>query len=631
MLDFLKQIVRPERTERSQAAARIAVTGLALAYLGGYFVTHPAFTGFREGTLIALGYLLFSFVVYASLRIWEEPCLPRRGVVILTDLAAISVTAHLTGPSGAALYPLYLWVIVGNGMRFGLPYLLAAMVTGLVGFGIVIVTTEFWLRHAPSASGLFAGLIVLPLFYAGLLRQLQSANNRLLRQIDEATFSATHDALTGLPNRAQFKEHLNRAAKRATRAHTLLGLMYLDLDRFKVVNDSLGHEFGDRMLVAVANRLASCMRATDTVCRMSGDEFTIIMENLDSAQEAALLAERLMAQFAEPFNVSGREIVVSLSIGISIYPTDTSHVGRLMEDADAAMYRAKQLGRNDFVFYTRELNAQAMQRLELELDLRQALKNDEFVLYYQPRISTATGMVVGIEALLRWQHASRGLLEPCDFIPMLEDTGLVNSVGEWVIDQSCKQCKALQEEGHADLGISVNVSSRQFHSRTLVASVQRALANSGLPASDLELELTESILVEDTEQAVALLNDLKELGVVLSIDDFGTGYSSLSYLMYFPIDHLKIDRSFVRDITTNKEHAMLTSAITAMAKNLNLGVVAEGVETREQLQFLKTLGCHEMQGHLFGKPVSAEDLRRFLREWERLDSIGDAALAPDKG
>ncbi|MDH3513760.1 MAG: bifunctional diguanylate cyclase/phosphodiesterase, partial [Gammaproteobacteria bacterium] len=372
------------------------------------------------------------------------------------------------------------------------------------------------------------------------------------------------------------------------------------------INDSLGHEGGDSVLIEAAKRIRSCMRASDTACRLGGDEFTVILERLPSTEDASLAAERLLRKFSEPMKIGGRELIVTASIGIAVSPGASNDIQRLLKDADVAMHKAKESGRNCHVFYTREMEARAQESLEFELGLRHALQNGEFLLYYQPRVNTATGNITGAEALLRWQHPERGLVLPDSFIPLLEDTGLVIPVGDWVLREACLQGRRWHDAGHHSLNVSVNLSMKQFRAGTLLGSVRQALEASGLPPRALELEITESVLVDDAEQALSLMHDLKKIGVSLSIDDFGTGYSSLNYLRRFPIDLLKIDGSFIRDVTRNRGDAAITTTIAVMAKTLRLGLLAEGVETREQARFLKTIGCHAMQGYLFGEPVSVE-------------------------
>ncbi len=477
----------------------------------------------------------------------------------------------------------------------------------------------------------FGGVIFLLLLLYLFLLMIVRRADRIIRthenaerraQAEQMHYMAYHDPLTGLPNRALFKDRFQHAVAVANRAQKSLGVMFIDIDRFKVINDSLGHESGDAVLIEAAKRIRACLRASDTACRIGGDEFTVILEQLPSNEHAAQVASRLIQKFSEPMKVGSREIIVTTSIGIAIFPGATQDIQRLLKDADAAMHVAKESGRNCYVFYTQEMEARAQESLEYELGLRQALQNSEFLIYYQPRVNTATGTVTGAEALLRWQHPSRGLVMPDNFIPLLEDTGLVIPVGEWVLQQACLQGRRWHDAGHNELSVSVNLSMKQFRAGTLPGSVRQALEQSGLPPRSLELEITETVLVDDAEHALDLMHQLKKIGVTLSIDDFGTGYSSLNYLRRFPIDLLKIDGSFIRDVTRNRGDAAITTTIAVMAKSLRLGILAEGVETREQARFLKTIGCHDMQGFLFGGPVAVENFGAQLGEIDVLKLAG---------
>lgn len=469
------------------------------------------------------------------------------------------------------------------------------------------------IRHTEYTvmGGITVLLVLLYLFLLMIVRRADyiiraHENEERKAQAEQIHYMAYHDTMTGLPNRALFKDRLQHATEIATRANSPLGIMFIDLDRFKVINDSLGHEGGDAVLIEAAKRIRACLRASDTACRMGGDEFTVILERLPSSHDVAQAASRLIEKFTEPMKICNREIIVTPSIGIAVFPGATKDIHRLLTDADAAMQEAKETGRNRYVFYTQEMDARVQENFEFEMGLRTALQNQELTIYYQPRVNTSTGTVVGAEALLRWMHPSRGLIMPNSFIPLLEDTGLVIPVGDWVLQQATQQCRRWHDAGHDSLCVSVNLSMKQFRSGTLLSSVRHALEKSGLRPRYLELELTESVLVDDAEQALDLMRELKKIGVLLSIDDFGTGYSSFNYLRRFPIDLLKIDESFIHDVTRNRGDAAITTTIAVMAKSLHLGILAEGVETREQARFLKTIGCHDMQGFLFGEPVSVE-------------------------
>jgi len=417
---------------------------------------------------------------------------------------------------------------------------------------------------------------------------------------------AYHDALTGLPNRRLFQDRLSVAVAQAHRNGQRLAVLYLDLDRFKPVNDSLGHAAGDRLIQDVAERLRTCLREGDTVARLGGDEFTLLLPGVSQVVDAARVAEKVLDTLRVPFQIEGREIFATASIGISLYPEDGHDVETLVKNADAAMYRAKQQGRDNYQLYTPALNATALERLALESSLRHALAKNELVIHYQPVLDLATGHVQAMEALLRWQHPELGLLPPAEFISLAEVTGLIIAFGPWVLRTACAQTREWQEAGHAELGVAVNLSARQFQHPDLVAQVRRALEETKLDPAFLELEITESSAMHG-EAAVHTLRELKALGVRIAIDDFGTGYSSLSYLRRFPIDTLKIDRSFIADITRDPDDAAIATAVIALAHTLKLRVVAEGVETEEQVAFLSARRCDRVQGFLFGAPLPAED------------------------
>ncbi|WP_373389570.1 EAL domain-containing protein [Pseudomonas alcaligenes] len=420
---------------------------------------------------------------------------------------------------------------------------------------------------------------------------------------------AYYDALTLLPNRTLFQDRLHTALQHAERHAEWVVLMFLDLDRFKPINDSLGHAAGDRMLKDVAVRLAACVAEDDTVARMGGDEFTLLLQPRNT-REGALnraihVAEQILASLAQPFVLQGREFFVTASIGIALAPQDGDELSQLMKNADTAMYHAKERGKNNFQFYQAEMNATALQRLELESDLRHALEQGQFQLYYQPQLSGDGKRLTGVEALLRWSHPRRGLVAPNEFIPVLEELGLIVQVGDWVITEACRQLRAWHEARVRVPKVSVNLSARQFGDGQLGMRISRILRDSGLPPACLELELTESILMRDVGETLQMLTSLKKLGLCIAVDDFGTGYSSLNYLKQFPIDVLKIDRSFVDGVPGGEQDAQIARAIIAMAHSLNLAVIAEGVETQEQLDFLREHGCDEVQGYLFGKPMAA--------------------------
>jgi diguanylate cyclase (GGDEF)-like protein/PAS domain S-box-containing protein len=426
-------------------------------------------------------------------------------------------------------------------------------------------------------------------------------------------FLAHHDTLTELPNRALLLERLQRDLAAARSAKRKLGVLFLDLDRFKIINDTLGHDTGDAMLRQLSERLLHRLRPNDSIARFGGDEFVLLINDIKSMDELAALAERMLIALLPPFDIQATALHVTASVGISVYPDDGEDSGTLLKHADAAMYRAKEMGGNTFQFYSAELGTHAMKRLTLENDLRMALDRGEFVLHYQPQIDIESGRTVGVEALLRWNHAERGLIGPIDFIPLLEETGLIVPVGRWVLEAALTQLAEWHRAGWQSLAVAVNLSSRQFHEPELAERLAECLQVHALPARCVELEITESTLLQHIPATTATLERLSELGFGIALDDFGTGYSSLSYLRRFPIDTLKIDRSFVRDIPDDSNDAAITRAIVVMAQSLQLRLVAEGVELEQQRDFLSSLGCRTMQGYLFSRPLDAPAMTRYLQ------------------
>ncbi|WP_020674742.1 two-component system response regulator [Geopsychrobacter electrodiphilus] len=441
---------------------------------------------------------------------------------------------------------------------------------------------------------------------------------------------AFYDGLTGLANRQLFSDRLQNALATGRRSERLMALLFLDLDRFKRINDTLGHHLGDLLLKTVSERIETCIRDTDSlgrfyldetntcVSRLGGDEFLVLLSELANPEDAARVARRILKAISEPLQLGGHEVFVTTSIGISLFPEDGQDAELLLKNADIAMYDAKDKGRNSFQFYKAELNNVATERLALENELRKAMERDEFVLFYQPQFNVESGRIVGAEALIRWQHPTRGLLNPGDFIAIAEDAGLMTPLSEWVVQKACHQNRAWQNLGLPAIRVSINLSGQQFSlpsSRTKVLEmVENSLKNSRLDPQYLEIELTESMLMENTEDTRLILQQLKKVGVSIAIDDFGTGYSSLAYLKAFPIDTLKIDCSFVRDITTSTDSAAITRAIISMANHLELKVIAEGVETNEQLGFLQQLSCQEYQGYLRSRPLPADEFLELFRQ-----------------
>lgn len=429
---------------------------------------------------------------------------------------------------------------------------------------------------------------------------------------------AYYDTLTGLPNRVLFNDRLTLAIAQAHHNRQKLALMVLDLDQFKTVNDTLGHHMGDQLLQGIATRVKDVIREGDTIARMGGDEFMLLFPGIAWAKDVATIADKILKVLQPSFYFEGYELLVTGSIGIALYPDDSDNVQTLLRNADTAMYRAKAQGRNNYQFHTPTMNAAALERLMIESGLRRALTRNEFVVYYQPQVSLRTGQIVGIEALMRWQHPELGLLSPERFIQVAEETRLIIPISEWILRNACAQNKVWQEAGFPSLRVAVNLSAHHFKREHFAETIVKILKETRLAPNYLELELTESTMMENAETNAVVLNELKEMGISLSIDDFGTGYSSLSYLKRLPINTLKIDQSFIWDISIDPDDTAITRAIIALAHNLKLKVVAEGVETKEQLAFLCQHQCDEVQGYLFSKPVLAEVLTQILREGRRL-------------
>lgn len=429
----------------------------------------------------------------------------------------------------------------------------------------------------------------------------------ILENENHLEFLAYHDVLTELPNRQLFRDRLQQAISTARSGNSQVAVLFLGLDRFKKINDSLGHEIGDCLLCKVARRIERCMREVDTVARLSGDEFAVIIDKVANVANVVLIAENIRRSLAEMIELDGYELFVTASIGISLYPHDGEDVVSMLKSADAAMHKAKEQGRDNYYFYTSGLNERASELLRLESALRQAVDHNHLVVHYQPQIDLNTNKIIGAEALMRWQHPEQGMISPVDFIPMAEETGLIVAMGEWILRQACAQNRAWQQAGYDPMRISVNMSARQFRQKDLVEMVDRVLLETGLEPFYLDLEITESVLMDDVDAAIAIMMDLHVLGVQLSIDDFGTGYSSLAYLKRFPIDNLKIDKSFVRDVTTDSNDAAIATTIIDLARNMQLNVIAEGIEEEAQRDFLHAHGCCYGQGYLFSRPIAAQD------------------------
>jgi diguanylate cyclase (GGDEF)-like protein len=452
-----------------------------------------------------------------------------------------------------------------------------------------------------------------------LLRALRYAIERktmesaALAMAQQMAYSAEHDFLTGLPNRMLLNDRLDRAVALATRHTKKVAVLFLDLDGFKYINDSLGHPTGDKLLQSIAKRLVDCIRGSDSVSRQGGDEFVVLLLELEQAEDAAITARRMLHAVAQPHSIDRHDLHVTSSIGVSVYPDDGLDAETLIRNADTAMYQAKENGRRSFQFFKPAMNVRAVERQFIEEGLRRALERREFALHYQPKVNLTTGAITGAEALLRWTHPTRGLVSPADFIPVAEDCGLILPIGAWVLREACEQARAWMDAGLPATSVAVNVSAMEFRNENFLDGLVAILNETGFDPRSLELELTESVLMKHAAVTATILRTLRKSGIRVAVDDFGTGYSSLSYLQKFPVDAVKIDQSFVRQISTAGDDTTIVKAVIGMARGLKLRVIAEGVETPEELAFLRAYRCEEAQGYYFSRPVPAQQFAMLLR------------------
>jgi diguanylate cyclase (GGDEF)-like protein len=599
----------------------------------GFGAVQAGVFAFQRSPASAAGMLVtFTFAGLTVLaRRWARARLERAVTLVCVGLLVAAVLAVFVSPPSQPTLVLVALLAVMVALTFGPQAALRRLLPACWVAGVAVALATEWMPRATGPSGWFlstyrvatvGAALGLSLFLlwqfsrrlTAALAEMQAANLSLHEALAEVRMAeekikdlAYHDPLTALPNRLVFTDRLALAVNQAQRQGSRLAVLFLDLDHFKVINDSLGHSLGDRLLQEVAARLTGCLRAGDTVARLGGDEFTLLLPGVQGPAEAERVASKVLDTLREPYRLEGRELFATASMGISLYPDDGEDADTLVRNADAAMYRAKEQGRDSYRLYAPRMNELATERLALESAFRRALANDELVLHYQPLVEIESGRLHGVEALLRWRHPERGLLWPSDFLAMAEASGLILPVGPWVLRTACAQAQAWHGQEMRELRMAVNVSARQFQQPDLAEHVRRALRETGLPAPCLELEITETNAMHNTEATLHTFAQLKALGVRISIDDFGIGYSSLGTLKRLPIDALKIDRSFIRDITTDPDNAAIVTAVIAMAHTLKLQVVAEGVDTEEQLAFLRGHGCDLMQGHLFGPAAPAEE------------------------
>jgi diguanylate cyclase (GGDEF)-like protein len=549
---------------------------------------------------------------------------------LLEDLHTTATKRALRTQSGVesaanvTRWTLFVTVVVATILGTLVAVILSRRITGsvmqLIAFSRRVAAGDFSARAEQGREHEFA---ILAHAMNHMAESVENSHVLLESSAGKLKHQATHDALTGLPNRSLLEDRLKQAISSAERFHRMVTVVFIDLDGFKLINDSLGHQTGDELLKIIADRMLTCVRSVDTVVRLGGDEFVIVLPELGEAVVPTL--QRIQEAIAQPVRLGSQTLQVSGSIGLAIYPADGTDAGSLLMNADAAMYRAKELGRNNYQFYAAELNSKIHEKLAMQEGLRNAVARSEFELLYQPKVDLPSGKVIGIEALIRWRHPERGTVPPAQFIPLAEESGLIVPIGEWVLRTACKQNKAWQDAGMPAISVSVNISARQFREKDLVRRVAGALEESGLAAHYLELELTEGLIMQDLDRALKTMRELQAMGVQISIDDFGTGYSSLSALQTFPIVRLKIDKAFVDGIAKNEDDKAVAKAVISMGHQLNLKIIAEGVETEQQLAFLRANNCDEMQGYLFSEPVTAEHIPALLRP----PTIASPDLQPD--
>ncbi|MFW6193309.1 MAG: putative bifunctional diguanylate cyclase/phosphodiesterase [Gemmatimonadota bacterium] len=593
-LQFSRGLVAPDGSPRGVAVVEVDpsffVSGYETSRLGergvlGVLGTEGVFRVRRTGERVSTG----DSVDYASVIQDQEATETR---VVLTESPWDGVRRYT---SARQLFEFPLAVVVGLSEQ-----------EQLAG---VEARSRTYLQRAGGAS-------LLLILVIGALGRMSWKLDRIREREAEASVAharrvehlAYHDGLTGLPNRSFLSRLLERSISRARRYDRRLAVLFLDLDRFKKINDTLGHEAGDHLLREVADRLESTLRDSDTVARMGGDEFVVLVPELEDEAQAAEVAGKMLDVLREPLDLLGQKFHVTGSIGISLYPADGEDEQTLMKNADIAMYEAKEGGKNDFRFYSEEMSGSSRERLQLESSLRRALENEEFELHYQARRDLDSDRITGMEALLRWRHPELGLVEPLEFIPLAEETGFIVPIGRWVLETACRQNVAWHEEGLPRLSVAVNLSARQFFDGNLIDDIRGVLERTGMDAELLELEICESVLTRDADRTLQILEGLKKIGVKITIDNFGTGYSSLSVLRRFPLDSVKVDRLFIRDSSTDRVERDVTDAIVAMGRSLSSSLVAQGVETREQADYLREHACDEVQGFYFNRPVPADDV-----------------------
>ena len=612
-----KQGVRLARYLMALVAYCVCTGLLGIAHWLGLIPARPAMVA--AVAMLAANVAIFALIRSGLNERFKDPSLT--WMQVLSAIAVIMYVTYYSDHDRGVPLMVSLLVLSFGAFRFTTrDFLLAAGIV-LAAYAAVI-NLLFW--HKPESVNVYleaftwltlAAVLPCYAFVGGRLSELRQRLRRTNEELSEALEMiqkmATHDTLTALPNRALFNETLSHAIAQAARHKRSLALFFLDIDRFKNINDTLGHAVGDRVLQDAARRLTAAVRASDLVARLGGDEFVLLVEDFAAASDLTDIAEKVLAAFIPTFSIDGQELALSVSVGICTYPSGGEDAQQLVSSADIAMYRAKEQGRNRYCFYSDDLNDLSAERLALEAGLRHALLRGEIEVFYQPKVDFTSGRVNGVEALIRWRHPEKGLLMPDRFVPLAEEIGAIIPIGYWTLRRVCERARHWQELG-MPLAVAVNLSASQFHEPRLVTELAAILKATGMPAGQLELEITESMVMRDPDRAVAIMESLRKMGVRISIDDFGTGHSSLGYLKRFPVDRLKVDRSFVRDLPHNGDDVAITRAVIAMAHSLRMSVVAEGVEHQEQFDLLRAEGCDEFQGYYCARPLEEDDLIAFV-------------------
>jgi len=601
----------PNRVHFIQQQALITVI---LSYQLLFSPSHAPISGIKEYVILGLLFLIVGLMVLPP-RVVEATWFPV--TLALGDTAITTVMIYLSGNASSDMYLTYFLIIViastcrTLGQMLGLSIVVCGIYTVMVYMMTAGEEDVPWESHFLRIPF----LLIMATFYGLTTDRMRKVSREKSDLLLERNALTNYDPLTGLPNRRFFTDLLDKALERALRNDQLVGVLVLDLDDFKRINDTLGHTMGDLLLTAVSARLTSCFRKSDTVARFGGDEFGVILENISSPDYAARLAQKLQAAMAPSLSLGGHEVVVTASLGVSVFPLDASDPDTLIKNANTAMNHVKAQGKNTLQFFKADMNVRAVKRLLLENKLNKALESEELFLHYQPQLDLSTGHITGLEALARWQHPDLGLVPPTQFIPVAEDSGLIVPIGEWTLRTACTHTKAWHDAGYHGLIVSVNLSARQLTPQyDLVQVVARVLRETGLDARFLELELTEGMIVNTSESTLTTLHALRKLGVRLCVDDFGTGYSSLNYLKRFPLNTLKIDKAFIQDCTTTSDGALITKAIVALGNALKMKVIAEGVGSDDQIAFQRENGCVDIQGFAFSKPLPIDEVTALLKQ-----------------